>query len=74
MSTSYQRRPGDRAYSAVLRGGHVGAGNHVEVYRTIYAPNLLEAMRVAERLGGIKKGRNKPIIELKLIEERCYNG
>jgi len=44
-------------FEAVVKKGHVGAGNHMESKIYVNAASLLEAMELAKNRGGVKKGR-----------------
>jgi hypothetical protein len=45
-------------YECILKYGHMGAGNDVERSVRVRADSILEAMRRAQKLPGVKKGRS----------------
>lgn len=43
-------------YECLVKTGHLGAGKAGEQVRHVRAFSILEAMRIAKRLPGVKKG------------------
>ena len=46
----------ERLYRCLVKGGHVGSGKYVERFVYIRASNVIEAMSLAKRTKGVKKG------------------
>ena len=46
----------ERVYRCLVKGGHVGSGKYVEKYVYIRARNVIEAMDLAKKSRGVKKG------------------
>ena len=45
-------------YQCTVKTGHTGAGNHGEKIIFVIAKDIMEAMSIAMRKGGVKKGRS----------------
>ena len=45
-------------YECTVKFGHMGAGNSFERNIRVRAHSIIEAMRRAKRMPGVKKGRN----------------
>jgi hypothetical protein len=45
-----------QTYRCLVKGGHVGSGKYVDRYVIVKARNVLEALTIAKRIGGVKKG------------------
>lgn len=46
-------------YECTVKGGHVGSGRYEERRLVVRAPSILDAFRLAKRLPGVKKGRQR---------------
>ena len=44
-------------FECVVKKGHTGAGRYGEETIRIYARDIIEAMSIAKKKGGVKKGR-----------------
>lgn len=49
-------------YECLVKFGHMGAGQSFERNVRIKANSLMDAMRLAKRLPGAKKGRSQPAV------------
>ena len=49
-------------FDCIVKFGHMGAGQSLERSVRIRASSVLEAMRLAKRLPGVKKGRSAPSV------------
>lgn len=45
-----------QTYRCLVKGGHVGSGKYIERYVYVQARNVIEALAMAKRAGGVKKG------------------
>ncbi len=45
-------------YECILKKGHSGAGSYNEQKVYIRASNIIHAMKIAKKRGGVKKGRS----------------
>ncbi len=58
-------------YQCTVKTGHTGAGNHGEKVIYIIARDIIEAMNIARKKGGVKKGRSnssgQSILDIKRI-------
>jgi hypothetical protein len=43
-------------YRCLVKGGHVGSGKYLERYIYIQARSVIEALELAKRARGVKKG------------------
>jgi len=59
-----------KKFVCLLPAGHVGAGRYDEQKHIIYAKNAAEAMKIAMKRGGIKKGKSKVRGFLAIKEEK----
>ena len=59
-------------FECVVKKGHTGAGNFSEQRIYIHARDILEAMSIAKRKGGVKKGRSRnsgqSILSIKAVQ------
>ena len=45
-----------QTYRCLVKGGHVGSGKYVDRYVIVKAQDVIEALAIAKRIGGVKKG------------------
>ena len=45
-----------QTYRCLVKGGHVGSGKYVDRYVIVKARDVIEALAIAKRIGGVKKG------------------
>lgn len=62
-----------RYYKVYARGGHVGAGNEVELVFYIEAKDMLTAIKQAKNMPCVKHNKQNAITKAIVITEEEYN-